>query len=87
MYMLIAATIFHGYDKEVRLDYVRRYYDQSRHPSTLDSIMWALGHLSVSCWQVLVETDDSLDSIFSSTPIGYYTVEQVLVSTPVVSRR
>ena len=27
MYMLIAATIFHGYPKANRLQYVRRYYD------------------------------------------------------------
>ena len=27
MYMLIAMTLFQNYDKEVRLDYVKRYYD------------------------------------------------------------
>jgi len=32
MYMLIAATIFHGYPKETRLSFVKRYYDAtSRH--------------------------------------------------------
>ena len=80
MYMLIAATIFHGYDKEVRLDYVRRYYDAvSKHliniPTPIMSGVRTPIRQYASC--VLVETDDSLDSIFSSDmAIGYYTSQR-----------
>ena len=80
MYMLIAATIFHGYDKSVRLDYVRRYYDAvSKHliniPTPIMSGVRTPIRQYASC--VLVESDDSLDSIFSSDmAIGYYTSQR-----------
>ena len=80
MYMLIAATIFHGYSKEVRLSYVKRYYDAvSRHLINIPTPIMAGVRTPIrqyaSC--VLVETDDSLDSIFTSDmAIGYYTSQR-----------
>ena len=70
MYMLIAATIFHGYDKEVRLDYVKRYYDAvSLHiiniPTPIMSGVRTITRQYASC--VLVDCDDTLDSIVAST--------------------
>ena len=80
MYMLIAATIFHGYDKDVRLSYVKRYYDAvSKHLINIPTPIMAGVRTPIrqyaSC--VLVETDDSLDSIFTSDmAIGYYTSQR-----------
>ena len=80
MYMLIAATIFHGYSKETRLSYVKRYYDAvSRHLINIPTPIMAGVRTPIrqyaSC--VLVETDDSLDSIFTSDmAIGYYTSQR-----------
>jgi ribonucleoside-diphosphate reductase alpha chain len=80
MYMLIAATIFHAYPQDVRLGYVKRYYDAvSRHLINIPTPIMAGVRTPVrqyaSC--VLVETDDSLDSIFTSDmAIGYYTSQR-----------
>ena len=80
MYMLIAATIFHGYASDVRLGYVKRYYDAvSKHLINIPTPIMAGVRTPIrqyaSC--VLVETDDSLDSIFSSDmAIGYYTSQR-----------
>lgn len=80
MYMLIAATIFHGYDKDTRLGFVKRYYDAvSKHLINIPTPIMAGVRTPIrqyaSC--VLVETDDSLDSIFSSDmAIGYYTSQR-----------
>ena len=80
MYMLIAATIFHGYDKSTRLGFVKRYYDAvSKHliniPTPIMSGVRTPIRQYASC--VLVETDDSLDSIFASDmAIGYYTSQR-----------
>ena len=69
MYLLIAATIFSKYPKETRLDYVRKYYDAiSRHKINIPTPIMAGVRTPLrqyaSC--VLVDVDDSLDSIFSS---------------------
>ena len=69
MYLLIAATIFSKYPKEIRLDYVRRYYDAiSKHKINIPTPIMAGVRTPLrqyaSC--VLVDVDDTLDSIGSS---------------------
>ena len=68
MYMLISATIFAGYDVNTRMDYVRRYYNAiSKHKINIPTPIMAGVRTPLrqfaSC--VLVDVDDSLDSIFS----------------------
>ena len=76
MYMLIAATLFQDDDKFYRMEYVRKYYDAiSKHKINIPTpIMGGVRtplRQFASC--VLVDVDDSLDSIFSSDmAIGYY---------------
>ena len=76
MYLLIAATIFSKYPKETRLDYVKRYYDAiSKHKINIPTPIMAGVRTPLrqyaSC--VLVDVDDTLDSIFSSDmAIGRY---------------
>jgi len=76
MYMLIAATIFSRYSKETRLDYVKKYYDAiSKHKINIPTPIMAGVRTPLrqyaSC--VLVDVDDSLDSIFTSDmAIGKY---------------
>jgi len=65
-YMLIAATLFQNYSKETRLQWVRDYYDAiSLHDISLPTPIMAGVRTPQkqfsSC--VLIETDDSLDSI------------------------
>jgi len=65
-YMLIAATLFAGYPKSERLTWVKDYYDAiSTHQVSLPTPVMAGVRTSQrqfsSC--VLIETDDSLDSI------------------------
>ena len=80
MYMMIAATMFSEYPKETRLDYVRRYYDAiSRHKINIPTPVMAGVRTPIrqfaSC--VLVDADDTLDSIFSSDmAIGYYVAQR-----------
>ena len=80
MYMLIAATIFHAYPKETRLSYVKAYYEAiSKHLINIPTPIMAGVRTPIrqyaSC--VLVESDDSLDSIFASDmAIGYYTSQR-----------
>ncbi len=80
MYMLIAATIFSKYPKETRLDYVKKYYDAiSRHKINIPTPIMAGVRTTLrqyaSC--VLVDVDDSLDSIFSSDmAIGRYVAQR-----------
>ena len=80
MYMLIAATIFHAYPKETRLSFVKRYYEAiSKHLINIPTPIMAGVRTPLrqyaSC--VLVESDDSLDSIFASDmAIGYYTSQR-----------
>ena len=76
MYMMIALTIFAEYPKETRLSYVKRYYDAiSRHRINIPTPIMAGVRTPLrqfaSC--VLVDVDDTLDSIFSSDmAIGRY---------------
>ena len=80
MYMLISATIFHAYPEETRLPYVKKYYDAiSKHLINIPTPIMAGVRTPLrqyaSC--VLVESDDSLDSIFTSDmAIGYYTSQR-----------
>jgi ribonucleoside-diphosphate reductase alpha chain len=76
MYMMIALTIFAEYPKEIRMSYVRRYYDAiSKHKINIPTPIMAGVRTPLrqfaSC--VLVDIDDTLDSIFSSDmAIGRY---------------
>ena len=80
MYALIAMTIFAEYPPENRLDYVKRYYDAiSKHRINIPTpIMGGVRtplRQFASC--VLVDVDDTLDSIFSSDmAIGKYVAQR-----------
>jgi len=80
MYIMIALTIFQEYPKETRLSYVRRYYDAiSKHRINIPTPIMAGVRTPLrqfaSC--VLVDVDDSLDSIFSSDmAIGRYVAQR-----------
>ena len=80
MYMMIALTIFAEYPKEKRLNYVKRYYDAiSRHKLNIPTPIMAGVRTPIrqfaSC--VLVDIDDTLDSIFSSDmAIGKYVAQR-----------
>ena len=69
-YMMIAMTLFQSYDKEERLKWVKDYYDAV---STFDISLPTPVMAGVRTPQrqfsscVLIETDDSLDSINAST--------------------
>ena len=80
MYMMISLTIFAEYPKEKRLNYVKRYYDAiSRHKLNIPTPIMAGVRTPIrqfaSC--VLVDIDDTLDSIFSSDmAIGKYVAQR-----------
>jgi ribonucleoside-diphosphate reductase alpha chain len=80
MYLLIAATIFSKYPKETRLDYVKRYYDAiSKHKINIPTPIMAGVRTPLrqyaSC--VLIDADDTLDSIFTSDmAIGRYVAQR-----------
>ncbi len=80
MYLLIAMTIFAEYSTENRLDYVRKYYNAiSRHRLNIPTPIMAGVRTPIrqfaSC--VLVDIDDTLDSIFSSdVAIGKYVAQR-----------
>ena len=80
MYLLIAMTIFAEYPQSTRLDYVTRYYQAiSKHRINIPTpIMGGVRtplRQFASC--VLVDSDDTLDSIFSSDmAIGKYVAQR-----------
>jgi ribonucleoside-diphosphate reductase alpha chain len=80
MYMMIAATLFAQYPKEDRLYYVRRYYDATslfkiNIPTPVMAGVRTPVRQFASC--VLVDSDDTLDSIFASDmSIGRYTAQR-----------
>ena len=80
MYMMIALTIFAEYSKETRMSYVKRYYDAiSKHKINIPTPIMAGVRTPLrqfaSC--VLVDVDDTLDSIFSSDmAIGRYVAQR-----------
>ena len=80
MYMMIALTIFAEYPKDTRMSYVKRYYDAiSKHKINIPTPIMAGVRTPLrqfaSC--VLVDVDDTLDSIFSSDmAIGRYVAQR-----------
>jgi ribonucleoside-diphosphate reductase alpha chain len=80
MYMMITLTIFAEYPKETRMSYVKRYYDAvSKHKINIPTPIMAGVRTPLrqfaSC--VLVNVDDTLDSIFSSDmAIGRYVAQR-----------
>ena len=80
MYMLIAATLFRDYPKETRMNYVKRYYNAiSKHfiniPTPIMAGVRTPLRQYASC--VLVDSDDTLGSIFSSDmAIGRYVAQR-----------
>ena len=80
MYLLISATIFSKYSQEERLDFVKKYYDAiSRHKINIPTPIMAGVRTPLrqyaSC--VLVDIDDTLDSIFTSDmAIGRYVAQR-----------
>ena len=80
MYMMIAATLFANYPKEDRMHYVRRYYDATslfkiNIPTPVMAGVRTPIRQFASC--VLVDSDDTLDSIFASDmSIGRYTAQR-----------
>ena len=80
MYIMIAATLFANYPKEDRLYYVRRYYDATslfkiNIPTPVMAGVRTPIRQFASC--VLVDSDDTLDSIFASDmSIGRYTAQR-----------
>jgi ribonucleoside-diphosphate reductase alpha chain len=79
-YILVAATIFADYPKETRLEYVRKYYNAiSKHKINVPTPILAGVRTPLrqfaSC--VLIDSDDSLNSIFSSDmAIGRYVAQR-----------
>ena len=80
MYIMIAATLFANYPKETRISYVQRYYNSiSKHKLNIPTPVMAGVRTPLrqfaSC--VLVDIDDTLDSIFSSDmAIGKYVAQR-----------
>jgi ribonucleoside-diphosphate reductase alpha chain len=80
MYMMISLTIFAEYSKDTRMSYVKRYYDAiSKHRINIPTPIMAGVRTPLrqfaSC--VLVDVDDTLDSIFSSDmAIGKYVAQR-----------
>ena len=79
MYMMIAVTLFQNYENN-RLDYIKRYYDAiSKHKINIPTPIMAGVRTPLrqfaSC--VLVDADDTLDSIFTSDmAIGRYVAQR-----------
>ena len=80
MYMLIAMTLFMRYDNGERLDYVKRYYDaistfKINIPTPIMAGVRTPLKQFASC--VLVDSDDTLDSLFASDmAIGRYVAQR-----------
>ena len=80
MYMMIAATLFAKYPKEKRITYVKKYYDaiskfRINIPTPVMAGVRTPLRQFASC--VLVDSDDSLPSIFSSDmAIGRYVAQR-----------
>ena len=80
MYMMIAATLFADYPKAERLQYVKKYYDaislfKVNIPTPVMAGVRTPIRQFASC--VLVDSDDTLNSIFSSDmAIGRYTAQR-----------
>ena len=80
MYMMIAATLFANYPQDTRLSYVKKYYDAistfliNIPTPVMGGVRTPIKQFA-SC--VLVDVDDTLPSIFSSTSaVGYYIAQR-----------
>lgn len=83
-YMMISATLFSAYPTETRIKYVKDFYDAISNfdislPTPIMAGLRTPQRQFSSC--VLIETDDSLDSINStvSSIVKYVSQKQVLV--------
>ena len=81
MYIMVALTMFAEYPKETRLSYVKRYYDAiSRHKLNIPTPIMAGVRTPLRQYAgcVLVDVDDTLDSIFTSdmSSIGRYVAQR-----------
>jgi ribonucleoside-diphosphate reductase alpha chain len=80
MYMMISATLFAQYSKDKRMNYIKKYYDAvSKFKINIPTPVMAGVRTPLrqfaSC--VLVDTDDTLPSIFSSDmAIGRYVAQR-----------
>ena len=80
MYIMIATTLFQSYPADTRLSFIKRYYDAiSKHRINIPTPVMAGVRTPLrqfaSC--VLVDIDDTIDSIFSSDmAIGYYVAQR-----------
>jgi ribonucleoside-diphosphate reductase alpha chain len=80
MYMMIAATLFAQYPKDTRLSFVKKYYDsislfKINVPTPIMAGVRTPMRQFASC--VLVDSDDTLDSIFASDmAIGRYIAQR-----------
>jgi len=80
MYILIAMTMFAEYDRSTRINYIKRYYDAiSRHKINIPTPIMGGVRTPIrqfaSC--VLVDIDDTLDSIFTSDmAVGRYVAQR-----------
>ena len=80
MYMLISATLFAKYPLEIRMHYVKKYYDalslfKINIPTPVMAGVRTPVRQFASC--VLVDSDDTLDSIFSSDmAVGKYIAQR-----------
>ncbi|MAB54355.1 MAG: ribonucleoside-diphosphate reductase subunit alpha [Synechococcus sp. CPC35] len=80
MYMLIAMTLFRNYDKEIRLSYIQKYYNATSQfkiniPTPIMAGVRTPLKQFASC--VLVDSDDTLDSLFASDmAIGRYVAQR-----------
>jgi len=80
MYMMIAATLFADYPTSIRMHYVKKYYDaislfKINIPTPVMAGVRTPVKQFASC--VLVDSDDTLDSIFSSDmAIGKYIAQR-----------
>lgn len=80
MYMMIAATLFARYPEKTRMQYVKKYYDaisgfKINIPTPIMAGVRTPIRQFASC--VLVDSDDTLDSIFASDmAIGRYTARR-----------
>ena len=80
MYMLIAMTLFRNYDKENRLSFIQKYYNATSTfkiniPTPIMAGVRTPLKQFASC--VLVDSDDTLDSLFASDmAIGRYVAQR-----------
>ena len=80
MYMLIAMTLFRNYDKDKRLSYIQKYYNATSTfkiniPTPIMAGVRTPLKQFASC--VLVDSDDTLDSLFASDmAIGRYVAQR-----------